>query len=40
MAIFEDDQWLRAENWQDLLRDPSCLDEAIREFLEKQNQQV
>jgi len=29
--------WLRADNWQDVLRDPSVLDPALREHLEAEN---
>jgi len=29
--------WLRAENWQDVFRDPSLLDAAIRSHLEAEN---
>lgn len=30
--------WLRAANWQDVLRDPSLLDSKIRQHLEAENQ--
>lgn len=29
--------WLRAENWQDVMRDPSVLAEDIRAYLEGEN---
>ena len=29
--------WLRAENWQDVMRDPSALPDDIREYLEAEN---
>ncbi len=29
--------WLRAKNWQDVMRDPSILDQSIREYLEAEN---
>lgn len=29
--------WLRAENWQEVMRDPSTLDPAIRAYLEAEN---
>lgn len=32
--------WLRAENWQDVLRDPATLDPALREHLEAENAYV
>ncbi|RDD62012.1 S9 family peptidase [Ferruginivarius sediminum] len=30
-------KWLRASNWQEALRDPGCLDDAIRRHLEAEN---
>ena len=30
-------RWMRAENWQDVFRDPSTLDPAIRTHLEEEN---
>ncbi|OLL39952.1 S9 family peptidase [Bartonella henselae] len=38
-GICRDDpyHWLRASNWQDVLKDSSCLDENIRHHLEKEN---
>ncbi|GGA76203.1 oligopeptidase B [Nitratireductor aestuarii] len=32
--------WLRAENWQEVLRDPSVLDPALRQHLEAENAYV
>jgi len=29
--------WLRAENWQDVIRDPACLPADIRSHLEAEN---
>lgn len=29
--------WLRAENWQEVMREPSVLDPEIRDYLEKEN---
>ncbi|SDQ88046.1 oligopeptidase B Serine peptidase. MEROPS family S09A [Pseudovibrio sp. Tun.PSC04-5.I4] len=29
--------WLRADNWQEVMRDPSVLDPAIRDYLEAEN---
>ncbi|KZL20948.1 Protease 2 [Pseudovibrio axinellae] len=29
--------WLRADNWQDVMRDPAVLDPSIREYLEAEN---
>ncbi|WP_455478578.1 S9 family peptidase [Bartonella sp. B10] len=38
-GICRDDpyHWLRASNWQDILKNPSCLDENIRYYLEQEN---
>ncbi|MGH6860194.1 MAG: S9 family peptidase [Phyllobacterium sp.] len=33
----DDYGWMRAENWQDVFRDPSTLDPAIRKHLEAEN---
>ena len=33
----DDYAWLRAENWQEVFKDSSVLDKAIREHLEKEN---
>src|SRR5262245_59266810 len=29
--------WLRAENWQEVMRDPALLDQQIRDYLEAEN---
>ncbi|MEL7525762.1 MAG: hypothetical protein AAFN16_08340, partial [Pseudomonadota bacterium] len=29
--------WLRADNWQEVMRDPSVLDADIRAYLEAEN---
>ncbi|MEM7464966.1 MAG: S9 family peptidase [Pseudomonadota bacterium] len=29
--------WLRAENWQEVMRDPTCLQDDIRSYLEAEN---
>lgn len=34
---FDDYAWLRADNWQAVMRDPSVLDEEIRQHLEAEN---
>ncbi|UTO27741.1 S9 family peptidase [Bartonella harrusi] len=38
-GIYRDDpyHWLRASNWQDVFKNPSYLDENIRQHLEKEN---
>jgi oligopeptidase B len=36
-ALIDDYAWLRAENWQEVLRNPSALPHAIREHLEREN---
>ena len=33
----DDYAWLRAENWQEVMRDPSVLDADIRAILEAEN---
>jgi oligopeptidase B len=35
--LADDYAWLRAENWQDVMRDPTVLDPAIRAYLEAEN---
>jgi oligopeptidase B len=37
VAITDDYAWLRAANWQDVMRDPSLLDGEIRAYLEAEN---
>lgn len=38
-AIIRQDpyHWLRAKNWQDVFKDPSCLDSEIRQYLDDEN---
>jgi len=36
-TLVDDYAWLRADNWQDVMRDPSVLDPAIRAHLEAEN---
>ncbi|MEM9206979.1 MAG: hypothetical protein AAGA88_11690, partial [Pseudomonadota bacterium] len=33
----DDYAWLRADNWQEVMRDPSLLADDIRDFLEAEN---
>jgi len=37
ITIVDDYAWLKDENWQDVLRDPSILNAEIREYLEAEN---
>ncbi len=37
VTLTDDYAWLRADNWQDVMRDPSVLDLAIRSHLEAEN---
>ena len=37
ITIVDDYAWLKDENWQDVLRDPSILDAEIRRYLEAEN---
>jgi oligopeptidase B len=37
VTLVDDFAWLRAHNWQDVMRDPSLLDEQIRAHLEAEN---
>ena len=37
VALTDDYGWLRAANWQDVMRDPGVLDPAIRAYLEAVN---
>lgn len=37
IELNDDYAWLRAENWQDVMRDPSVLDDEIRLYLEAEN---
>ena len=36
-ALIDDYGWLRAENWQEVLKDPAVLPQEIREVLEREN---
>ncbi|WP_455475752.1 S9 family peptidase [Bartonella sp. B17] len=38
-GVYRDDPyyWLRASNWQDVFKNPNCLDKNIRHHLEKEN---
>ena len=37
MTLVDDYAWLRAENWREVMRDPSLLDPKIRSYLEAEN---
>ena len=37
VTLADDYAWLRAENWREVMRDPSVLDPAIRAYLEAEN---
>src|ERR1700754_1351872 len=37
-VLVDDFAWLRAANWQEVMRDPGKLDPAIRAYLEAENQ--
>ena len=37
VTLIDDYAWLRAENWQEVMRDPEVLDPAIRAHLEAEN---
>jgi oligopeptidase B len=37
IAVTDDYAWLKDENWQEVLRDPSVLDKDIRHYLEAEN---
>ncbi len=36
-TVADDYAWLRADNWQEVMRDPSVLDARIRDYLESEN---
>ncbi len=38
VALIDDYAWLRAENWQEVLRDPAALQDDIRTHLEAENE--
>ena len=37
IASTDDYHWLRDDNWQEVMRDPSVLSSGIREYLEAEN---
>jgi oligopeptidase B len=37
ITLTDEFAWLRAANWQEVMRDPSALDPAIRRYLEAEN---
>ena len=37
VRLVDEYAWLKAENWQQVMRDPSQLDPAIRAYLEAEN---
>ena len=37
VTLIDDYAWLRADNWREVMRDPSVLDPAIRTYLEDEN---
>ena len=37
VTLTDDYAWLRAPNWQEVMRDPSVLDPEIRHYLEAEN---
>ena len=37
VTLTDDYAWLRADNWREVMRDPSVLDPAIRAYLEAEN---
>ena len=37
-SLVDDFAWLRADNWQEVMRDPAKLDPAIRAYLDAENQ--
>jgi oligopeptidase B len=38
VTLVDDYHWLRADNWQEVMRDPSVLDTEIRAYLEAENE--
>ncbi len=36
-TLVDDYAWLRADNWQEVMRDPSVLDPKIRAYLTEEN---
>ena len=37
LELVDEYAWLRASNWQDVMRDPSVLDPQIRAYLDAEN---
>src|SRR5262245_52021558 len=37
VELVDEYAWLRAENWQEVMRDPTLLDQEIRAYLEAEN---
>ncbi len=37
VTLVDDHAWLKAENWQEVMRDPAALDPAIRAYLQSEN---
>ena len=37
VELVDDYAWLRADNWQEVMRDPAVLDAEIRAYLEAEN---
>src|SRR5262245_57415779 len=37
ITLTDDYAWLRADNWRELMRDPSVLDASIRAYLDAEN---
>jgi oligopeptidase B len=37
LTVIDDYAWLKASNWQAVMRDPSLLDAQIRSYLEAEN---
>ena len=37
VTLSDDYAWLRADNWQEVMRDPSLLESEIRDYLEAEN---
>jgi len=40
VTLVDDYAWLRADNWREVMRDPSLLDPTIRGYLEAENEYV
>ncbi|MBN9027199.1 MAG: S9 family peptidase, partial [Rhizobiales bacterium] len=37
VTLTDDYAWLRADNWQEVMRDPTLLSQEIRDYLEAEN---